>query len=241
MSFLKEMIIGDVVKSVVESIPGAVGGVLSEVEKHKQRQKETASDDVSERVEDLRKTVDELKAKKEKTASFESIRRVCECCGAPLEDPRKCLYCGTEYRTILHEKMKFCKYCAEQIPEDAVLCTYCGRQVEELKASGSSSSNPKTGGSAVPPPSPYPFPPPFAASPPPRASVPKQAPVPAVKEKNKWVALAFCLLLGWLGGHKFYEGKVGMGVLYLFSFGLFGIGVLIDFIVLLFKPNPYYV
>ena len=40
---------------------------------------------------------------------------------------------------------------------------------------------------------------------------------------------------------KFYEGKIGMGILYLFTCGLFGIGTLIDFIVLLFKPNPYYV
>lgn len=32
-----------------------------------------------------------------------------------------------------------------------------------------------------------------------------------------------------------------MGILYFFTLGLFGIGVLIDFIALLFKPNPYYV
>ena len=61
------------------------------------------------------------------------------------------------------------------------------------------------------------------------------------KEKNKWVALLLCFFLGFVGGHKFYEGKVGMGILYLFTAGLCGIGVLIDFITLLFKPNPYYV
>lgn len=40
----------------------------------------------------------------------------------------------------------------------------------------------------------------------------------------------FCLVffLGTLGIHKFIEGSVGMGVLYLFTFGLFGIGWLID-------------
>lgn len=31
-------------------------------------------------------------------------------------------------------KTKFCKFCGEKIPEDAVMCTLCGRQVEELKA-----------------------------------------------------------------------------------------------------------
>lgn len=50
-----------------------------------------------------------------------------------------------------------------------------------------------------------------------------------------------CLLLGYFGAHKFYEGKVGMGVLYLFTLGLFGIGWFVDLIVLLTKPNPYYV
>lgn len=33
------------------------------------------------------------------------------------------------------EKMKYCKYCGERIPEDAVICYKCGRQVEELKQS----------------------------------------------------------------------------------------------------------
>lgn len=30
---------------------------------------------------------------------------------------------------------KFCKFCGEKIPMDAVICTHCGRQVEELKSS----------------------------------------------------------------------------------------------------------
>ena len=32
-----------------------------------------------------------------------------------------------------------------------------------------------------------------------------------------------------------------MGILYLFTFGLFGIGWFIDLIALLFKPNHYYI
>ena len=61
------------------------------------------------------------------------------------------------------------------------------------------------------------------------------------RQKNKWVAFFLCLFLGYFGAHKFYEGKAGMGILYIFTVGLFGIGWLIDTIVLLFKPNPYYV
>lgn len=59
--------------------------------------------------------------------------------------------------------------------------------------------------------------------------------------KSKWVAVNLCFFLGGLGAHKFYEGKIDLGILYLLSMGLFGIGVLIDLIILLIKPDPYYV
>lgn len=61
------------------------------------------------------------------------------------------------------------------------------------------------------------------------------------RAKSKWVALILCIFLGWMGAHKFYEEKAVMGVLYLLTFGLFGIGWFIDFIALIFKPNTYYV
>ena len=62
-----------------------------------------------------------------------------------------------------------------------------------------------------------------------------------VRMKNKWVAFFLCLFLGFLGAHKFYEGKAGAGILYLLTGGLFTVGWFIDCIVLLCKPNPYYV
>ena len=57
--------------------------------------------------------------------------------------------------------------------------------------------------------------------------------------KSKWVAFFLCLFLGYLGIHKFYEGRVLLGIVYLCTGGIFGIGVFIDLIILLFKPNPY--
>ncbi len=57
--------------------------------------------------------------------------------------------------------------------------------------------------------------------------------------KDKWTALALCFFLGWFGAHKYYEGKIGMGILYTLTCGLFFIGWIIDLFVLLFKPNPY--
>lgn len=60
-----------------------------------------------------------------------------------------------------------------------------------------------------------------------------------VNVKSKWVALLLCFFLGAIGAHKFYEGKLGMGILYLFTVGLFFIGAVVDFFILLFKPAHY--
>lgn len=57
--------------------------------------------------------------------------------------------------------------------------------------------------------------------------------------KSKWVSFFLCLFLGVFGAHKFYEGRVLLGILYICTGGLFGIGIIIDLIVLFFKPNPY--
>lgn len=57
--------------------------------------------------------------------------------------------------------------------------------------------------------------------------------------RNKWITLTLIIFVGFLGVHKFYEGKKGMGILYLLTLGLAGIGVIIDFLVILFKPTYY--
>lgn len=121
-------------------------------------------------------------------------------------------------------KTKFCKYCGGKIPEDAVLCTLCGRQVEEVKKQEASpnivinNSNSNV-----------------------NSNTNVNGGVYMGRRKNKWVAFFLCLFLGFFGAHKFYEGKTGTGVLYLCTFGLLGIGWIIDTIALLFKPNPYFV
>lgn len=125
-------------------------------------------------------------------------------------------------------KTKFCKHCGTKIPEDAVICTACGRQVEEVKTNAGQpnivinndnhSVNSNVNQNTV-----------------------AAGAYQTGRAKNKWVALLLCILLGAVGAHKFYEGKIGMGILYLFTGGLFFIGVIVDFIVLLGKPNPYYI
>lgn len=54
--------------------------------------------------------------------------------------------------------------------------------------------------------------------------------------KMQIVALILCVFLGLLGVHRFYLGYSGMGVIYLFTFGLFGFGWLIDTLLLII-PN----
>lgn len=58
--------------------------------------------------------------------------------------------------------------------------------------------------------------------------------------KNKWISFFLCLFLGVLGIHKFYEGRILLGIVYLCTGGILGIGVVIDLIILFFKTNPYY-
>ncbi len=66
-------------------------------------------------------------------------------------------------------------------------------------------------------------------------------PAPASREifsrKNRVTALILCVLLGIFGGHKFYLGKFWVGVVYIFTYGLFGIGWLIDLVTLI-AGNP---
>lgn len=59
-------------------------------------------------------------------------------------------------------------------------------------------------------------------------------------KKNKWIAFLLCLFFGVWGVHKFYEGRILLGIVYILTGGIVGIGVIIDLIALLFKPNPYY-
>lgn len=127
-----------------------------------------------------------------------------------------------ENNAVTAANTKFCRYCGGQIPADAVLCTVCGRQVEQLNGAAQPSpqivinnannnTNTAIAGGA------------------------------AGKRKSKWVCFFLWLFLGLFGGHKFYEGRIGTGIIYIFTCGLFGIGWLIDFFKILNKTNPYYV
>lgn len=122
---------------------------------------------------------------------------------------------------------KFCKFCAAKIPSDAVICTACGRQVEALNQGQAPIVINNTNDNVV--------------NTPVNVSNQVNAVMAGAKPKDKWVAFILCFFFGVFGVHKFYEGKVGLGILYIFTAGLCGIGWLVDLIILLLKPNPYYV
>lgn len=55
-----------------------------------------------------------------------------------------------------------------------------------------------------------------------------------ISSKSRLVVTLLSGLLGTLGIHRFYLGKVGTGILYLLTGGIFGIGAFVDFLMALF-------
>lgn len=102
----------------------------------------------------------------------------------------------------------YCKHCGKEIEENAKFCTNCGAAQTD--------------------------------------AAPQQPVINVINQntnvnsnvgyihKRKWVAFFLCLFLGYFGVHRFYVGKVGTGIIWLLTFGLCGIGWLLDLIIILF-------
>ena len=142
----------------------------------------------------------------------------CKNCGA--ENPSGTTLCNSCGATL--SEMKYCQHCGAQIDKACVICPRCGKQVSSLGAAPAAPQQPVQQVVVN------------------NTNTVYANPYAYGRLKNKWVAFFLCLFLGILGAHKFYEGKVGMGILYLFTGGLFVIGVIIDLISILGKPRNYY-
>ena len=156
----------------------------------------------------------------------------CPECGNEVSDQAAvCPNCGV---SIKKQEVAFCSKCGKEIDKEAVICPLCGVPTAQFHQQQQQTQMP---------------PQPINVN---VSNVNTNANINTNlnqnmiggmhgRPKNKWVSLVLCFFIGFFGAHKFYEGKIGMGILYILTVGLFMVGVIIDFIRLLFKPNPYYI
>ena len=119
----------------------------------------------------------------------------------------------------MSQETKYCKFCGQVIDADCVICPKCGKQVEEIKysrpdniiinnnnnASSSASASAMFGNASN------------------------------VSPKSWLVTLLLCLVLGTIGIHRFYVGKIGTGILMilLLMTGISAIWAVIDLILII--------
>lgn len=142
----------------------------------------------------------------------------CSNCGNRIEEGFEfCPACGkkvfldiTDTFSINNlESFTVCPHCGERMPTDSYYCLNCGYSLDENIEDLQQIRD--------------------------RIDYQKKEEV----WKNKWCALILCLIFGWMGAHKYYEGRIGLGIAYTVTIGFCGIGWLIDIIILIFKSNPY--
>ena len=147
---------------------------------------------------------------------------ICSSCGAG-EFSHICANCGNVYT-----KGNFCPNCGVRSGTKAKKCPQCGTEYfsNACPNCGYTPARPVQ----TQPPQPQPQT---------QTQTFTDSTVNSYEDKNKWLALFLCVFFGYMGAHKFYEGKIGMGLLYIFTMGLFCIGWVIDIFLILAKPTMY--
>jgi TM2 domain-containing membrane protein YozV len=112
----------------------------------------------------------------------------------------------------------FCSQCGAQMPDNAQHCPSCGAAVAGPQADQAQQQQQQQQQYSQQ------YSQPYYAQP---------MPAPNESPSSRLVALLLCLFLGGLGIHRFYVGKTGTALLWLFTGGLCGIGALVDLIMII--------
>lgn len=104
----------------------------------------------------------------------------------------------------------FCPKCSSNIADGAKFCNRCGAEIRVSSAPLQQSNTVNNNMSTY-----------------------------AGKSDRDWLTVFFlCWILGVFGVHRFYTGKYGTGLLWFFTWGLGGIGVIYD--VVMIVTNQFY-
>lgn len=102
---------------------------------------------------------------------------------------------------------KYCKFCGGIIPFDSVVCTQCGRQVEQLRGNYQQNNM-------------------YINS----ININNDTNIRSNKSRSLAGVLCAIGFFGISGLHRLYTGHIASGLLYFFTYGLFGIGNIVDLV-----------
>ena len=147
--------------------------------------------------------------------------KICSACGAN-EFKFICENCGNEFDVGLH-----CPKCGIKIGQKEKVCPVCGNHYFTNACSNCGYSELKSTLSQL-----------TYSTVMPHSQTNTYASTNTYtsnEDKNAQTEFWLCLFLGLYGVHKFYRGKIGLGILYMFTGGLFLIGWLVDIFTLAYR------